>query len=110
MRCWLFQAATLIVAIAAFSQKPGVPASTREASQKEEQQIRQIEAEMLKGEMNSDTAVVKELYVDDCILLPGGPSWTKARLVEAIHDSHGQAPPYIASEEDMHVYLLGAPQ
>jgi len=42
---FVFQAATfLVVATAAFSQKPGVPASTSEASQKEEQQVRQLEA------------------------------------------------------------------
>jgi hypothetical protein len=57
----VFKVATfLIVATAAFSQKPGVPASTSEVSQKGEQQILQLEAEMLKGEMNSDPAVVEK--------------------------------------------------
>jgi ketosteroid isomerase-like protein len=104
----MLQAATLlIVATVAFSQKPGVPASTGEASQKDEQQIRELEAEMLKGEMNSDPAVVERIYADDCVLLPAGPGWIKARLVEAIRESQGQTPPYIASHEDMHVYMLG---
>ncbi len=108
MRDFVLQAATfLIVATAAFLQKPGVPASTSEASQKDEQQIRQLEAEMLKGEMNSDPAVVERIYADDCVLLPGRQGWIKARLVEAISKSQGQAPPYIASQEDMHVYMLG---
>jgi ketosteroid isomerase-like protein len=105
---FVLQAATfLIVATAAFSQKPGVPASTSEVSQKDEQQIRQLETEMLKGEMNSDPAVVEKIYADDCVLLPGRPGWTKAGLVESIRKSQGQAPPYIASQEDMHIYMLG---
>jgi len=107
MRNFVLQAATfLIVATAAFSQKPGVPAAG-EGSQKSEQQIRQLEAEMLKGEMNSDPAVVERIYSDDCIN-PSDPDWTKAKLVEGIkNDYRGQAPPYIASAEDMHVYMLG---
>jgi ketosteroid isomerase-like protein len=108
MRSPVFWAATfLIVATAAFSQKPGVSASSNEVSQKDEHQIRQLESEMLKGEMNSDEAIVEKIYADDCVILPGRPGWTKARLVEAIHDSQGRTPPYIASEEDMHVYVLG---
>jgi len=107
MRSFAFKVATfLIVATAAFSQKPAVPASTSEVSQKGEQQILQLEAEMLKGEMNSDPAVVEKIYADDCVN-PSGPGWTKAKLVEAIHDYQGQAPPYIASREDMHIYMLG---
>jgi hypothetical protein len=55
MRSFVIEAATfLIVATAAFSQEPSVPAATRDASQKDEPQILQLEAEMLKGEMNSD--------------------------------------------------------
>jgi len=105
---FVLQTATLlIVATAAFSQKSGVPASTSEISQKNEQQILQLEAEILKGEMNSDPAVVEKIYADDCVN-PSVPGWTKAKLVEGIrHDYHGQAPPYIASQEDMHVYILG---
>ncbi len=108
MRSFVLRVVTfLIVAAAAFSQKPGVPASTSEVSQKDEQQIRQLEAEMLKGEMNSDPAVFEKILADDCLMLPAGPDLTKARLVEGISKSHGQAPPYIAIEEDMHVYMLG---
>jgi ketosteroid isomerase-like protein len=108
MRSFVFKVATfLIVATVAFSQKPGVPASTSEVSQKGEQQILQLEAEMLKGEMNSDPAVVERIYADDCVLLPAGPGWIKAKLVAAIRESQGQAPPYIASQEDMHIYMLG---
>ena len=40
-------------------------------------------------------------------MLPAGPAFTKAKLVEGVHKSKGQAPPYIPSEEDMHVYMLG---
>jgi len=110
MRIFVFQFATcLIVATAAFSQTPGAPASTGEASHKEQQQIRQIEAEMLKGEMNSDPAVFEKILADDIVILPGGPGPgpTKAKLVEGVHKSQGQVPPYIASQDDMHVYVLG---
>ena len=108
MRNLVFQAATfLIVATAAFSQKPGVPASTGEVSQKDEKQIRQLETELLKGEMNSDSVVFEKILADDCLMLPAGPNLTKAKLVEGVHKSQGQAPPYTASEEDMHVYVLG---
>lgn len=108
MRSFVFQAATwLMVATIAFAQKPAFPISTNELFQKDEQQIRQLEAEMLKGEMNSDPAVVERIYADDCVLLAGGAGWTKATLVEAISKSQGLAPPYVASQEDMHVYVLG---
>ena len=108
MRSFVLQAATfLIVATAAFSQKPGVPAFTGEVPQKGEQQILQLEAEMLKGEMNSDPVVFEKILADDCLMLPAGPDLTKAKLVEGVHKSQGQAPPYVASEEDMHVYVLG---
>jgi hypothetical protein len=108
MRSFAFKVATfLIAATAAFSQKPGVAVSSSEVSQKGEQQILQLEAEMLKGEMNSDPAVVEKIYADDCIN-PSDPGWTKAKLVDGIkNDYRGQAPPYIASQEDMHVYMLG---
>ena len=43
---------------------------------------------------------------ENCVLLPGGPGSIKARLVEAIGKSLGQAPPYIASQEDMHICML----
>jgi hypothetical protein len=76
------------LATAAFSQKPGVAASTSEVSQKGEQQILQLEVEMLKGEMNSDPTVVENIYADDCAN-PSGPGWTKANLVEAIHEYQG---------------------
>ena len=51
--------------------------------------------------------LLENIYADDCVILPGGPGWTKARLVEAIRKSQGQAPPYTASQEDMHIYMLG---
>ena len=108
MRSFLCQAAAfLMVATAAFPQNPAVAVSTNEASQKNEQQIRQIEAEMLKGEMNSDPAVVERIYADDCANPSGRPGWTKAGLIEGIREYQGQAPPYLASEEDIHVYMLG---
>ena len=108
MRNFVLQAATvLIVATAAFSQKSAVSASAGEISQKDEQQIRQLEAEMLKGEMNSDPAVFEKIVADDCLMLPAGPDLTKAKLIEGVYKSQGQAPPYIAREEDMHVYMLG---
>lgn len=108
MRSFAFTVGTfLIAAIAAFSQKPGVLTSTGEVSQKGEQQILQLEAEMLKGEMDSDPAVFDRILADDCVILPAGPAFTKARLVEGIRKSQGQAPPYVASQEDMHVYMVG---
>jgi hypothetical protein len=107
MRSFVVQAAIfLIVATAAFSQKPGVAASTSQVSQKGEPQILQIEAEMLMGEMTSDPAVVEKIYADDCINA-SNPDWSKAKLVKGIKEYQGQAPPYIASVEDMHVYMLG---
>ena len=107
MRNFVLQAATfVIVATGAFSQQSAVSASTSEVSQKDEQQIRQLEAEMLKGEMNSDPVVFEKILADDCLNLPAGPDLTKAKLVEGVHKSRGQAPPYIASVEDMHIYML----
>ena len=103
----LLAATLVIVATAAFSQKPGVPASTSEVSHKDEQQIRQLEAEMLKGEMSSDPVVFEKILADDCLNLPAGPDLTKAKLVEGVRKSQRQAPPYIARKEDMHVYMLG---
>jgi hypothetical protein len=62
MRNFVLQAATfVIVATTAFSQQSAVSASTSEVSQKDEQQIRQLEAEMLKGEMNSDPMIFEEI-------------------------------------------------
>jgi hypothetical protein len=108
MRSFVFQAATfLIVATTAFSQKPADPVSTKDVSQKDEQQIRQLEEEMLKGEMNSDPVVFEKILADDCLMVPAGPDLTKAKLVDGVHKSQGQAPPYTATEEDMRVYMLG---
>lgn len=108
MRSHVLQAATLLIMVtAAFSQKSAVSASTSEVSQKDEQQIRQLEAEMLKGEMNSDPVVFEKILADDCHILPAGPDFTKAKLVEGVRKSQGQALPYTAREEDMHVYMLG---
>jgi hypothetical protein len=107
MRSFVLQAATfLIMATAAFSQSPAAAVSSSE-SQSDEQQIRQIEAEMLKGEMNSDPAIFEKILADDCVNWPAGPGLTKARLVEGIRKAQGQAPPYTASDEDMRVYMLG---
>jgi hypothetical protein len=111
MRNFVLQAATfLIMSTASFSQKSAVSASASEVSQKDEQQIRQLEAEMPKGEMNSDPAVVERIYADDCVSWPGGPDWTKAKLVEGIRKSQGQALPYIASVEDMTSTFWVTPQ
>jgi hypothetical protein len=108
MRNFVLQsAAFVIVATAAFSQQSAVSPSISQVSQKDEQQIRQLEAEMLKGEMNSDPVVFEKILADDCLNLPAGSDLTKAKLVEGIRKSQGQAPPYIAREEDMHVYMLG---
>lgn len=99
----------LMVATAAFSQKAIVPPSSNDLSQKDEHQIRQLESEILKGEMNSDPAVFEKILTDDCVILNGGLGRgpTKAKLVEGVHKSQGQAPPYIANEEGMQVYMLG---
>ena len=107
MRSLVFQVVTVLVAATAgFSQNTGAAVSSSE-SPKNEQQIRQIEAEMLKGEMNSDPAVYEKILADDCINWPAGPGLTKARLIEGIRKSQGKAPPYTAEEEDMRVYMLG---
>ena len=108
MRNFVLPAATLvIVATAAFSQQSAVSASTSEVPQQDEQQIRQLEGEMLKGEMNSDPLVFEKILADDCLNLPAGPGLTKAKLVDGVRKSQGQAPPYIARVQDMHVYMLG---
>ncbi len=103
----LLAATFLIMATAAYSQKSEVSASANEVSQKDEQQIRQLEEEILKGEMNSDPVVFEKILTDDCLNLPAGPDLTKAKLVDGIRKSQGQAPPYTARETDMHVYMLG---
>lgn len=102
MRNRVLQAAIVIVASASFSQQQAVSAST-----KNEKQIRQLETEMLKGEMNSDPVVFEKILADDCINLPAGPKFTKAKLVEGVRKAQGRAPAYIAQVEDMHVYMLG---
>jgi hypothetical protein len=108
MRNLVLVAATfLTMATAAFSQKSAALASASEVLQNDEQQIRQLEAEMLKGEMNSDPVVFEKILADDCLNLPAGPDLTKAKLVEGVRKSQGQAPAYIAQVEDMHVYTLG---
>jgi ketosteroid isomerase-like protein len=108
MRSFVFQAATfLIVATTAFSQKPAGPISHKEVSQADEQQVRQNEEEMLKAEMNSDPVAFEKILADDCLMLPAGPDLTKAKLVEGVQKSQGQAPAYIATKEDIHVYMLG---
>ena len=108
MRNLVLLAATfLIMETAALSQKSVVSATASEVSQKDEQQIRQLEAEMLKGEMNSDPVAFEKILADDCLMLPAGSDLTKAKLVQGVLKSQGQDPPYIASEEDMHVYMLG---
>jgi len=107
MRTFAFQTVTcLVMAVMSFSQNPAAAVSARH-SQRDEQQIRQIEADMLKGEMHSDPAVFEEDLAEDCVNWPAGPDFTKARLVEGIRKSQGQAPPYTAEDEDMHVYILG---
>jgi len=108
MRNLVLVAATfLIMATATFSQTSAVSASTSEASHKDEQQIGQLEAEMLKGEMSSDPVVFEKILADDCLHLPAGPDFTKAKLVEGVRKAQGQAPPYIAQVNEMHVYTLG---
>lgn len=108
MRNLALLAATLLsITTAIFSQKSAVPVSAIEVSQKDEQQIRQLEQEMLKAEMKSDPVVFEKTLTDDCLHLPAGPDFTKAKLVEGIRKSQGQAPPYTARETDMHVYMLG---
>ena len=110
MRPSVFQVATfLMVATAASSQKAIVPPSLNDVSQKDEQQVRQLESEILKGEINSEPAVFEKVLADDCVILNGGlgPGPTKAKLVEGVHKFQGQVPPYVASEEGMQVYILG---
>jgi len=84
-----------------------VSASSSEVSQKQEQQIRQLEAELLKGEMNSDPVVFERILADDCLNLPAGPDFTKAKLVEGVRKAQGQPPAYTAQVANMHVYILG---
>ena len=108
MRSFVLYAATLmIMAGAGFSQQSVASASTSEVSEKDEQQIRQLEADMLKGEMTSDPAVFERIFADDCLNLPAGPDLTKTKIVEGIRKSQGHIPPYSARETDMQVYILG---
>lgn len=103
----LLAATFLILASAAFSHKPPFLASAGETPQKDEQQIRQLEAELLKGEMNSDPAAFEDILANDCLMLPAGPDLTKAKLMDGVRRSQGQPPPYTAIEEGMQVYVLG---
>jgi len=103
----LHAATLLIVTAAAFSQQSAVSPSINEVSQRDEQEIRKLAAELLKGGMNSDPAVFEKILAHDCLNLPAGPDLTKAKIVDGVRKSQGQAPPYIARQEDMQVYLLG---
>lgn len=97
----------LAMTTAAFSQKSALSSTAGDTSQMDEQQIRQLEAELLKGEMNSDPVVFEKVLADDCVHLPAGPDFTKAKLVEEVRKSQGQVPAYIARVEELHVYILG---
>lgn len=68
-----------MVATAAFSQKVIVPLSSNDVSQKEEHQIRQLESEILKGEMKSEPAVFEKILADDCVILNGAVDSTELR-------------------------------
>jgi len=103
----LLAATFLTMATSVFSQTSAVSASAIEMAQKDEQQIRQLEAELLKGEMNSDPVAFERILADDCLSLPAGPDWTKAKLVEGVRKAQGQPPAYTAQVENMHVYILG---
>ncbi len=66
MRSFVFAVVSfLMVTTAGFSQPAVVPPSSNHASQNDEQQIRQLESEILKGEMNSDPAVFENILADD---------------------------------------------
>jgi ketosteroid isomerase-like protein len=103
----LLAATFLIMATAVYSQNSSVSPSANEVSQKDEQQIRQLEEELLRGEMNSDPVVFAKILADDCLNLPAGPDFTKAKLVEGIRKAQGHAPPYVAQVNEMQVYTLG---
>ena len=110
MRSFVFTVVSfLMVATAAFSQKAIAPPSSNDVSQKDEQQVRQLESEILKGEMNSDPAVFERILADDYLILNDRmhPGPTKAKLVEGVRKAQGQAPSYTAREEGMQVYILG---
>src|SRR6185437_16736815 len=55
----------------------------------------------------SDAAVFERVLADDCLHLPAGSNFTKTKLVEGVREARGQAPPYTAQVELMHVYILG---
>jgi hypothetical protein len=99
----------LMVASLAFSQSDIVPPSSNDVSRNDEPQIRQLESEILKGEMHSDPAIFEKILAEDYVVLNNGmrPGPTKAKLVEAVRNAQGRAPSNIAREEDMQVYILG---
>jgi hypothetical protein len=57
--------------------------------------------------MSSDPVVFEKILADDCLHLPAAPVFTKAKLVEGVRKAMGQPPRYIATDYNMHVYLLG---
>ena len=94
MRNLVLVVATLLtMATAAFSQKSAVSPTASDTSKMDEQQIRRLEAEMLKGEMNSDPVVFEKILADDCLNLPVGSGLTKAKLVEGFASLRGRLLP-----------------
>ena len=86
-----------MVAPAAFFAEGVGPRPSDDVSQKDQQQIQQLEAELLKGEMNSDPAVFEKILADDCLHLPAGPDFTKTKLVEGVRKARAGSSLYRAS-------------
>jgi len=100
----------IVVATVGFSQKQDSPAPTIEIPAKDALPIWKLEAEMLKAEMNGDSSEVEKVYDYDndwTTPAPSRPDWNKAALLKAIREHEGDPTPYIATQEGMHIYMLG---
>jgi uncharacterized protein (TIGR02246 family) len=92
------------------AQQQTLPAATpTPTADADEQAIRQLEADLLKGEMSGDAEVVANIFADDWVnIIPSGAFGpTKARLLEGAKEHPNQAPPYTATQQDMRVYIFG---
>lgn len=81
---------------------------TTSAVQSDVDAIESIEADMVKGESSTDTAVFERTLADDYVNLnPHGLGPGKNKFIEGMRPHVGQAPPYSVEMHDLHVYVLG---
>ena len=99
-----------LCAVPILSQTPATAASaqTSAAQQADADGIRQIEADLLKGENTTDVGVFDRMLADDYVnLIPRGVGPGKAEILQHMRPHAGQAPPYSVETSDMRIYVLG---